>query len=252
MPLDMFRADIDTDKLDTAFRMFPAETQKMTARLLNDMAFAFKEIAPGVIDKHLTVRNKSFVASRFKVQKANPSQKPGDQESIAGSEYIEGDSTHGAFTGWIEQMGGKADIDTGGREHRLIGLNARGGSMTSQAKPKARMGGKAGHVKVDSEDLTGLPEGSRVQAAINMVFRSQGGDGRVILSGGGFRRGLYQVKEKKNGNPPDVAILQDFTKPIRPRRFDWRAETAERVRAWFGSDYIFEHYMVTLLSRLWK
>jgi hypothetical protein len=58
------KASVDDRALKALMKAFPKEILKAGQRLVNDMAFEFKAVAPAVIDKHMEVRNKSFVSRK--------------------------------------------------------------------------------------------------------------------------------------------------------------------------------------------
>jgi hypothetical protein len=49
---------------------------KAFARIVNDMAFSFKDAAPGILAKHFTIRNPGYVSQAFRVEKAKPGKNP--------------------------------------------------------------------------------------------------------------------------------------------------------------------------------
>jgi hypothetical protein len=255
------KASVDDRALKALLKNFPKETLKAGQRLVNDMAFEFKAAAPGVIDKHMEVRNKGFVSRAFRVEKAKPAQSLDKVEASAGSVAIEPSAGHGGFSGWAEQEGEPSPAFMKKRPIRSIGKNARGGSMTGLPKKRATLTGDG---IIDMDDLFGptVPtEASRAQLAIWLAAKKAGKGGRVILRGGtgtgggksggpgkGFRPGLYGIthvpkkgqyrkKIKKEGDEAlsarfiRVGILQEFDKSNKtyPLGRGYRQRSAEKV-----------------------
>jgi hypothetical protein len=127
------RFSVDTKQRNTLLKVFPQEIRRARNRMLNDMAFSFKEIAPVVIAKMKTVRNEAFVKRQIQVEKATDSR----PEAVVGSVSIENSSSQGAFSGWAEDYGEKPKER---RAFRSIGKNARGGSC--RARPNRGPGSK--------------------------------------------------------------------------------------------------------------
>jgi hypothetical protein len=229
------KIDVDTKAIDTAFRLFPKSAGKAFARLVNDMAFSFKDVAPVILAKHFTIRNPGFVSSSIRVEKAKPGKNP-----VATVGSIE----RPGFTGWAEQAG---ETPKTGRAKRSIGLNARGGNMRGTAKKKSRL--KRGLPLADSASmpLTGI---MAVQAAIHRAVREQGAGARVIIrEGGGFPEGLYEVTDKGgNGIPPEVRILQKFGENIVTEQVNWPEETIGRIAPWYSPERIFQDYIAPLFT----
>lgn len=239
-----------------ALEQFPKEARRQMARMLNDMAFAYKNLATPIINKHMTVRKKSFVSSSFRVQKANPHDSPSRMQALAGS------IARDRFSGWAEQEGG---APTGNRHTRAFKKKARGGSMGKMPKQKARL--HQGDI-IDAADLSGptVPtEGSRNQLAIWLAAQKEGKGGRVILRGSGtgkgggrtgpnrdkeFSSGLYTISHIK----PEAASrfirvdqLQEFDTEIVTKRIPWNEEIAAAVRKEFTPEHILNHYIARAL-----
>jgi hypothetical protein len=231
------------------FETFFKETCKAFRRLLNDEAFEFKAAAPGVIDKHMEVRNKGFVSRSFLVEKVKPAASPDQMVAVAGSVGKKPTSARGGFSGWVEQEGGPSPAFMNKRPRRSIGKNARGGSMSGLPRKRARLSGEI----IDVDELFGptMPtEESRAQAAINMTAAEQGKGGRVILRGGGFTPGLYGIVHAGEFNK--VEILQEFGKDINVKRVPWAEETIEEVEKKFTPYYIFANYIAKAVKAAQK
>jgi hypothetical protein len=266
------KAKVDDRVLRALMKAFPKEIKKYGQRLVNDMAFEFKAVAPTIIDKHMEVRNKGLVSRAFRVEKAKPAGSPDKIEASAGSIAIEPTASHGGFSGWAEQEGEPSPAFMKQRPVRSIGKNARGGSMGGLPQKRARLSGDV----IDMDDLFGptVPtEASRAQLAIWLAAKTAGTKGRVILRGGtgtgggksggpgkGFRPGLYGIthvpkegqyrkKIKKEGDKAlpatfiRVDILQEFDKSIETKRIPWVEETVEEVQKKFTEEYIASRYL---------
>lgn len=98
----------------------PKQTRWAVASVLNDIAFNSRTEALDVIDDHMDVRNKGFVRSHVRVDKANGRQEVAAQEAWMGSTAeASGDKT--TFTGWVEQQLGEPR-----EQKRTHGIRARG------------------------------------------------------------------------------------------------------------------------------
>jgi hypothetical protein len=263
----LLKVEIDTRQFDAAMRDFPKETKKTLRQLLNDEAFEFKAVAPGIIDKHMKVRNKGFVSRAFRVEKAKPSGSVDQMVAVAGSVTIEPSSSHGGFSGWAEQEGEPSPAFMKKRAMRSIGKNARRGSMGALPRKKARL---APGIIVDTDDLFGptMPtEASRAQVAMLIAAANKEkceGDGRVILRGGGWTPGLYGIKKiinrpAKKRAPKGkgrkfikVGILQEFDEDTKVKPVPWVEETSAEVKKKFTQDYIAKHYLAPIFLGLVK
>jgi hypothetical protein len=230
---------VDTKAVETAFRLFPKSAAKAFARIVNDMAFAFKDAAPGILGKHFTIRNPGYVSQAFRVEKAKPGKNP-----VATVGPIVNEKKYKNFTGWAEALGEPPRLK---RAKRSIGLNARGGNMKGKPKPGATLDPK--RPLVDSRDMP-LSGSQAVQAAIQKAVREQGIGARVIIrEGAGFPPGLYEVTDKGgDGLAPEVQILQKFGETIVTEKVNWPDETMARIAPWFSPERIFQDYIAPLFT----
>jgi hypothetical protein len=234
------KIDIDLKAINTAFKLFPKELKAATARMLNDMAFACREAAFSVIGRHYEVRKRNFVQSRFRVVKANKSDPPSKQVAWWGS------IANDRFTGWAEEVGEGAKT---GRARRVIGAEARDGSMGGIAKKKYRLN----QPKIlNRADFPGYAR-RQTQGAINAAYKQHGIGATVILRDGGWLPGLYEVTKAPymDGDQqmgPEVRITQLFDQYIAENRFDWREETMNLVKPWFSPERLFQDYIAPLFT----
>jgi hypothetical protein len=249
-----FKMDLsEVEKMLKAFvKTYPVEMQRTKNKLLNDMAFAFKEIAPEVIAQLKTVRNEAFVKKQIQVEKA-AGNKP---EARAGSVAIEQSSSQGAFSGWSEDYGEKPK---GRRVFRSIGKNARGGSMQSKAKPKAWL--KKGYSIIHTDDIQGTSYGpNRLMAAIAYTAKTAGVGGQLIVSrdmvnkdgGKGLPAELWIIRSMKGyKGRPKLKLMQRWSgEEITHERDDWVGETLARMKTWYPPEDMFERYMAPIFRKM--
>jgi hypothetical protein len=233
------KINIDLKGVNTAFRLFPKSAAKSFARLVNDMAFSFKDAAPGILGKHFTIRNPAYVSQAFRVEKAKPGKNP-----VATVGPIVNEKKYKNFTGWAEALGEPPKLK---RAKRSIGLNARGGNMRGRPKPGATLDPKK--PLADSRTIP-LSGSQAVQAAIQRAFGEQGIGARVIIrEGGGFPEGLYEVTDKGGDDlAPEVQILQKFGETIVTEQVNWPEETMARIAPWYSPERIFQDYIAPLFT----
>jgi hypothetical protein len=258
--MDDFHASLDMACLHRLFMQAPKETGKATARLLNDEAFSYKELAQKVIAEKHTIRDQSFLRFAFRVEKSDPVLEPSKQRATAGS--IKTDR----FTGWIEDVTGTAPS-----RDRILGANARGGDM--QAKAKSRLMPDLEFEKPGNYD--DIPEVSRITAMISILARNpdytSAGKGMFIITGGNWVPGLYKFNKgqtakyswsKKNGirlidkrdrttrDYPAIQRVQTFGKAPKSQRYDWPDITIARLMVWFKASDIWAKYFGEVMERL--
>ena len=242
-----FKASIDMKALSQMLARAPQKTRAGTARLLNDEAFTFKELAPRVLDERYHIRNRGFVSSRFRVEKASPAQDPHAQVARSGSIYSD------RFSGWVEEVTGREP-----ERNRTVGTNARGGVESNIAAQANRL--KPGLTFASPDDYDEIPERMRIPAMISILARNPdytaSGKGLFIIAGGNWVPGLYKFKKgqtatwarsKKKGlylkdkrdnktrKHPEVTRVQTFGEAPAPRRFNWPQQTINKVFVWFNS-----------------
>ncbi|MDR2176816.1 MAG: hypothetical protein LBP20_02100 [Treponema sp.] len=102
--------------------------------------------------------------------------------------------------------------------------------------------------------LQNVPEESRFTAMIRMMAQGKiahSPSNTFILKGGKYKPGLYRFKGGKlpvrkafKRGKGRVEMLQAFVdEPILPPKWDWRGETAEKIKQKFTPDYIWENYI---------
>lgn len=251
---------VDTSEIQkavkTAARMFPTDGKKPVARLLGDMAWAFKQTAPDVIGKRLTVRNPGFLKGKaFSVERPKASSPIDEMEASAFSVRID-ESGHGLFTGFSEFIeGGPYELrDKDSSEYgRPVFDTARGGTNTAMVMKNYRLNPKN---EIPSSGDYGMP----VQNFIGMMGNSpeKTGKGKTFIiskkNSGRWKPGLYKIKKGKSEfpNSPDVEMLQIFKEAPQAEKFDWQSETVREVEKKFTPAYIFEKYIAPLFEKLWK
>jgi hypothetical protein len=255
--MDDFSVHMDMAGLTRLFQEAPREMPRATADYLNDVAFAYRIEAAKVIASEKTIRDPRFVQSRFWVEKATPGD-PNTMKAISGS--IKSDR----FTGWAEDYGEHTD----GRADRLIGTNARGGSMANKALQSDRLMKGIDIPKIEDFDIQGDPK-QQVAAMVSLIARHPSivasSHGLFMLHSGGWRAGVYRIVpgamrkiqqsgRRAKGNAlslytyaPLIQRVQTFEKDMKTKKVDW-AHKAEgqilqaQLEAW-------EKYIKTLIIK---
>lgn len=204
----MFQIEIkDFINLRKFYKRAPRKFQRVAAGVLNNFAWGTKKSAIAVINEEMTVRNKRFVESSFRVKNANANTDLNSMVSRVGS--IE----RPRFSGWEEQQTGKK------RESTRVGtLLSRGKNMSKQIRPAARM--KAGRNFPDAGDYEGKSEQQRTMVMLNTLKRKKFRKPFVIRRKlRKFVPGLYKFFRGK------VKMLQRFdSKKAQPKKIDWMGE----------------------------
>jgi len=283
--MEVFNLSMDASeiqKLLAVLKMYPKETQKASAQYLNDQARLFKDLAPKVLATKYTLRNKPFVHSQFRIDKASTSEKIGSQKaSVYTSDH------YGRFSGWEEELtgGARPQRSTGeGHYHRLIWNTARGGNPDAQVKGQFRL--RAGGAGYNSDIIPDSRQyGMPIPQFLAMLSKSTApkkvknefdyyvfangkkrkkhfkeytepkrllGKNKVfILGGAGWPLGLYRFKDMEGTTHPEVEALQHFREtPIRAEKFDWRQIVEDKVRFWFSPDKVWDTYFAPILEKL--
>jgi hypothetical protein len=253
--METFRTDIDMHQLDVLMRESPAKYKGAVRKYLDDAGFEYKKQAALSIDSLKTVRDKSFVSSRLRVDKT-ADVSPNKMETTAGSIISD------RFTGWSEDYGSAPQ----GRGSRILGTTARGGSMQSKVKAKNRIMPDIDIPKAsDFSDIKGTP-GQRIMAMISLIARhpsiTQASNGMFIL-GGPFRPGVYRIKPgaiakirssaiQAKGSAfwwytyaPAVQRIQTFDKNVKFKKVDWSGDAMHNAAAQI------EHNLTEYLKRYW-
>jgi hypothetical protein len=199
-----------------AWQQFPRESGKFVAKMVNDMAFEFKDRFPEVIRSRYTIRDEGFIKKTIKVEKARPRSHMADIVAIVGTWYGSSaeNGTGGAsrrFSGFEEELTGSPST-VARPHHRVITSNGRiGKTMAGKARGWARMHPNQRIPSIIDLDagLQNVPEEHRFAAMIRMMASGKiahSPSNTFILEGGKYKAGLYRfrggrlpVKEDSNG-----------------------------------------------------
>ena len=194
--MDDFHVSLDMACLHHLFQEAPREMPRAMANYLNDVAFAYRTEAAKVIAAEKIIRDPCFVQSRFWVDKAMPGN-PNMRKATAGS--IKSDR----FTGWAEDYGEHTD----GRADRLIGANARGGSMSNKALQSDRLMKGIDIPNIEDFDIPGDPK-QQVPAMVSLIARHPSivasSHDLFMLHSGGWRAGVYRIVPRRGAQDPAV------------------------------------------------
>jgi hypothetical protein len=233
-----------------AWKRFPYEAGKWTAKMVNDMAFRFRDDFFAVIAARYTIRDEEFIRRTVVVEKARPRSRLEDISATIGTWQ---GRTGKTFSGYEEEITGHVAGESAPKRRVILPKGREGWTMKGKALPHARMNPKRNIPSIIDASLQNIPEESRFSAMVRMM-----GSGRIphspenvfILQGGKYRPGLYRFAGgylPRGGQSPrefGLEMLQVFTdKPVMPPKWDWRGVTAEKVQEKFTPDYIFANYI---------
>lgn len=146
----LFDLDIkELIKLRNWYKRQPAKFKRAQAMMLNEFAFGTRRSALDLVSKRMTVRNPKFISSRFRVTKAAATTQRSIMGTIAGPR----------FSGFVEQ-----ELGTQTDRTRAATLAGRGGSRSSQVKPRFRLKPSAEVVTKEDYNL------DRVGAFVAQIF----------------------------------------------------------------------------------
>jgi hypothetical protein len=198
----------------------------------------------------------------FQVEKANPGQDPYRQVACVGSVKKKN------FSGWAELVDGRKPL-----RNRIVGLNAREGSIERQASKGNRLMEGVEYEK--PSNYTEIPGGARINAMLSILSRNPdytaAGKGRFIITGGNWTPGLYTWSNKKTQAAyfsrskkkkiirdnrdtqtkryPGVRRVQTFGKAPKSQRYNWPQLTTTRLMAWYPADVRWANYFGPIIDR---
>jgi hypothetical protein len=271
--MEVFKFEMDTGAMRQwlqAWKRWPRESGKWAAKMVNDMAFQFREEFLGVIASRYTVRDTAFIKKIIRVEKARPRSHMAD---IVATVYTwhgtSGESGEGGssirFSGFEEELTGSPS--TAARPHHRVITDAgrRGRVWTGIGEGWARMHPKQHIPSIIDLDagLQKVPEEHRFAAMIRMMAKKKipvSPSKTFILKGPRYKKpGLYRFMGGKlptgeefiegKGQVEMIQLFKD--KPILPPRWDWQKMTADKVQEKFVPDYIFDNYIARAIIGLW-
>jgi hypothetical protein len=248
--------------LKQALKMFPKETGKWAAKMVNDMAFEYKGQFLGVIGSRYKIRNPGFIGGSVKVEKARPRSRLEDIAAEVGT------VSKPRFSGFTEEVGGQDAQRT-----RAFTLAGRGGRWENVSRGWARMhpsNDPTQDQKIPSiNDVQGLPENQRFMALMNMIASKKipiaPKANTFILKGGKYNKGLYRFDGKKfptiqktgtKGKKlkprfdPDAKLnMVQIFKPIKKQKeWDWPEDVMKKVQQKFTPRFLFNNYIAPAIN----
>jgi hypothetical protein len=227
----------DMDRLAEVFRDAPRDLRRATGMFVNNLAFGTKKQIPNTMSSLMTVRDKRFVNSRIRVEKARFSTPIDAQMSVVGSIYGP------RFSGWEEQeLGKKTD------RHRVFTLLARLGSKQRKAKRSARMRNLSGFVKPD--EFSGVSAEHRVIVMLRVLQRKNYPRPFIIHGHSKIHSGVYQFRGRgTKRKPKPIKILQSFDpRRVQPRRVPWLRQSRDKYLRSVNVTRLWEN----VISRAWR
>jgi hypothetical protein len=91
-------------RMSRFWRENSGETGKWAAKMVNDMAFEFKDRFPEVLASRYTIRDKGFIGKTIKVDKARPRSRMEDIAAVIGTWQ---GKTGKTFSGFEEEITGR-------------------------------------------------------------------------------------------------------------------------------------------------
>jgi len=204
-------------KLEQFFKNSPQLLRPVTANVLTSLAFNARKQYISSINQSMIVRNRKFVESSLRVQKAR-SGKIESQIALSGS--IE----RPRFTGWEEQQKGKPP-----KKKRAITLAGRRGNKRNISISKARL--KSSNKFYKPQQFSGRTLHSKFMFMMRVLNNRGGGEfiiGRPLTTHKGqLKTGLYQLKGHK------ILKLQSFN-VSKSVRIPWMSTANRRLK--FSTD----------------
>lgn len=211
----MITADLsDIRKLERFFKRAPSQLPRSTASVLTGMAFEARKIDIEILSRYLIVRNRKFMESSIRVQKAR-SGRIETQAAFVGS------INRPNFTGWAEQETGAIP-----KVQRAATLRARGGSKRGQIQSKARL--RKANKFYKPEQFQGRTLQQRFGFMMR-VLNTMGGSQYFIASQdipirrGHISPGLYLIRQHR------LMRLQGFQATKQTPRLDWNERMIQQV-----------------------
>jgi hypothetical protein len=174
-------------KLEQFFKDSPQLLRPVTANVLTSLAFNARKQYISSINQSMIVRNRRFVESSLRVQKARSGK---IESQIAYSGSIE----RPRFTGWEEQQTGKQP-----KKKRAITLAGRRGSKRNIAISKARL--KSSNRFYKPQQFSGNTLHSKFMFMMRVLSNRGGGefiiDRSLTTRKGQLKKGLYQLRGHK-------------------------------------------------------
>lgn len=206
--------DRDLKKYSKMLKDSPNDFKKMTAGVLNSLAFDTRKNDIQNINQSMIVRNKRFVESNLRVDKTRPVS---INQQIANAYSVE----RPGFHGWKEQQGLPVP-----ERKRGANLVARGGNKRGSIKPRYRL--TSGNKFYKPEQFQGRDLKSRYQFMMRVLGTRGGGtfllNDEVPTKRGALGKGLYSLK---NGKIQRLQNLEDV-KPT--ARNEWRTRSLRQLQ----------------------
>lgn len=211
---DLNKKDLRT--LKRFFKESPVRFRQATAGVLNSLAFSTRKYDIENIEKSMTVRNKRFVQSSIRVDKA----RSGSIESQVAYTYS---IQKGNFTGWAEQQ-----LNTRTQQKKQFTDTGRGGSPRRRVPAKYRM--KKGKKFLRSSTITPSinkfkDEYHRTVIFMAMMRRRKKEPFYIDYPIGKMKRGLYIVEK---GQIKRIAKTEDIKNP---KRIRWRTQSITKLKS---------------------
>jgi len=234
--------DINTTELrhfsEIVRKKLPKAFNYAAGHTLNDLAFGTREEGIHYINQTMIVRNKRFVESSMRVQRARFAAGIDRMQSIVGS--IRRDR----FTGWQEQITA-AQIPRG----RAITKAARGGSVLRRVAPKARL--RPGSPFKSPRDYAGRSARERANTMMQTLDREGNRNPFILYGHRTLSSGLWKFGSGQKGKRK-LIILQLFGRSARVRRDRWMDVATKRFIKSNPIGKIFERQAKRSLERLQK
>lgn len=188
------------------YKRAPQKVPRISAAILNDMAFETRTAAIDNINHDMTIRRPNFVRRQMRVSKASPSR----QVARVGSLPL------GNFSGWAEQETGQQ-----GDRSRFATIEGRRGSRRNIIPPRFRL------------NKSFPTQGNTRIGAFLAIMERQKGKKPFIMKGGLFK---FVGKRK-------IRMLQGFERPAKTRRTQWMKRAVGSVDP---SNRIWKKFLLTL------
>jgi len=188
----------DQKELMKFFNKFPKQARYATAGVLNNFAFGSRTDTIKNFSKENIVRNKSFVSSSTRVNRAKGNTDINRQSSEMG--FV----SRGKSSGFVEQ-----ELGTKTRRDKTINPSARGGSMAGKVRKRFKTG-----IDMNTPNKTGLS--NNIGGFLQYQKRQRNEAFLLTKRHKGLGKGVYIYKG--SGNSKQLIKLQNLSKRVQPKK----------------------------------
>jgi hypothetical protein len=135
--MEAIQFSADTRSLEQwakAWKEFPRQSGKWAAKMVNDMAFQFRDEFPKVLASKYTIRDQAFIKRTITIEKARPRTRMEDIAAIIGTWQ---GKTGKTFSGFEEELTGAEPTASEPKRRVILPAGRMGGVMGGKARRPA-------------------------------------------------------------------------------------------------------------------